>query len=136
MRNRHAIRAHVAGCAVTALEQEATKVCQTCEEEKPLSAYYTRSTSSDGRRGTCKACHNDKYGPIIRAWQRANPDKMKAYQEKLKESMAPGFSAKSADDPTLRQARLLTPYEKDGKRYCTQHARLMPCETCKKERMH
>jgi hypothetical protein len=119
--------------------QEATqlKCCQVCEIEKPLTSFYTRSTSRDGRRGTCKKCHNDKYSPIIRAWQKANPDKMKVYQDRLKESMSSaGYSVNPGDDPTLRQARLLTPYEKDGKRYCTMHARLMPCETCKKERMH
>jgi hypothetical protein len=35
---------------------EATKVCTTCGEEKPLSAFSRNRTYGDGRQASCKAC--------------------------------------------------------------------------------
>lgn len=35
-----------------------TKQCKTCEEHKPLEAFYNRKASKDGKYAECKKCHN------------------------------------------------------------------------------
>jgi hypothetical protein len=108
-----------------------TKVCAECGVEKALHQYYKRDGARDGHRSKCKDCYNAAYGPIVKAWQKANPEKVKAYAKRYKDRLAP-----AKHDPQVRDAVLAQPYEHGGHRYCTSHARLMPCLPCKRERLH
>jgi len=38
-----------------------TKVCQVCQEEKPLSGYYAAPSNRGGLSHTCKGCTRDRY---------------------------------------------------------------------------
>lgn len=50
------------------------KVCRRCNEEKPLTEFYTNRLNSDGKQSYCKACT----GALSRAWGSANKDKVRA----------------------------------------------------------
>ncbi|HEX7165502.1 MAG TPA: endonuclease VII domain-containing protein [Acidimicrobiales bacterium] len=67
------------------------KTCVKCGETKPLDAFYRMAGMRDGYRNDCKACnlaakaqrHRENPGPArerVRAWQLANPDKVRAKQ--------------------------------------------------------
>jgi hypothetical protein len=43
-------------CAVVADIREPRKLCQTCRIEKPISDFYRKTNSGDGRQGACRIC--------------------------------------------------------------------------------
>src|SRR6266542_3916535 len=69
------------------------KRCKKCAEVKALAEFYRSRAARDGRRPECKACTNairlkryrlnpDREIARVRAWQRANPQRVKAWAEK------------------------------------------------------
>jgi len=62
-----------------------TKRCKGCEEEKPLSEFYTDKTTSDGYRGKCKVCFA-KYAK----------EQREKFPEKISEQQARHYRANKA----------------------------------------
>jgi len=79
-------------------------MCNKCEATLPLDQFYRNSSSSDGRRGTCKKCQpkqwitpeanrkaclayyykNRETRNAKRVeWDKANPEKLKAHRKKI-----------------------------------------------------
>lgn len=54
------------------------KVCQRCQQPKPLERFGARPSASDGLKGTCKDCANAH----SRAWKREHKDEHKATNER------------------------------------------------------
>jgi hypothetical protein len=63
-----------------------SKICNTCREPKPLSAYASRKASADGLAYTCRSCdgarrkanylkRHDKELAVRKAWREANLDR-------------------------------------------------------------
>jgi hypothetical protein len=72
------------------------KRCRRCGEDKPLDEFYAEKSGRDGRRPECKACtaaqrkqwyaaNKEREIARVRAWQQANPDRVKASQHKNRE---------------------------------------------------
>lgn len=55
-----------------------TKVCFKCHIELPRSEFYSHKQTTDGLRGSCKACMKAQSV----SWQKSNPDKVKAIQRR------------------------------------------------------
>lgn len=73
------------------------KTCRKCGEAKPLDDFYRMAGMRDGHRNECKACnlrdkaerHRQNPEPArarVKAWQRANPERVKAKQDAYKVS--------------------------------------------------
>lgn len=71
-------------------EQESTKRCSGCGEEKSLSEFHKDRCKKDGHRGQCKVCrkacqaryyaeNSEELRPTHARWYAENKDKMKAY---------------------------------------------------------
>jgi hypothetical protein len=69
------------------------KRCKKCGARKPLDEFYAEKTARDGHRPECKACaleyrkawyrrNRERSIATVRAWQQANPDKVKAWRSK------------------------------------------------------
>ena len=69
------------------------KRCKKCGELKALAEFYRNRGARDGRRPECKACTNamrlrryrlnpEREIARVRAWQQANPQRVKAWAEK------------------------------------------------------
>lgn len=69
------------------------KRCSKCGELKDLEAFYRARANPDGRRPDCKACFDARRKrwylknrkreiARVRAWQQANPDRVKASQDR------------------------------------------------------
>jgi hypothetical protein len=69
------------------------KRCKKCGEVKALAEFYRNSGARDGRRPECKACGNavrlrryqqnpEREIARVRAWQQANPHRVKAWAAK------------------------------------------------------
>lgn len=69
-----------------------SKVCTKCQERKPFSYFYERPEFADGVNSHCKKCQRvaseasrvksrEKYNAKTVEWQRANPDRVKAYRK-------------------------------------------------------
>lgn len=54
------------------------KKCSKCGCEKPLSDFYVGKQNKDGYCGQCKACKQ----AANKAWEKANPEKMRTYKFK------------------------------------------------------
>jgi hypothetical protein len=83
------------------------KRCTKCGELKPLSAFYREKGGRDGHRGDCKACfaarakrwyseNRELAFARVKAWQRANPERVKATRK----------AARARRSPIDRDARL------------------------------
>lgn len=70
-----------------------TKMCTTCNEEKPHAEFRKQSKNKDGLKYTCRKCDDirasERYQskkseivPRIRKWQTENMDKMKIYKRR------------------------------------------------------
>lgn len=88
-RNSDGLTAYCKPCSVTlAAEQRAraeatreptdTKTCRRCDTEKLISEFHRDGRSRDGLCSYCKECNKAK----TRAWQAANPEKVKAQANK------------------------------------------------------
>ena len=73
------------------------KRCRVCGKTKPLDDFYRMAGMRDGYRSECKRCNLDaraeryranpeKEIERVRAWQRANPDKVRAADERARQS--------------------------------------------------
>lgn len=51
------------------------KICSKCKEAKPLSEFFKRASSSDGKTSACKECNKKK----TYAWRSANKEKWNEY---------------------------------------------------------
>ena len=69
------------------------KICSQCKTEKPHTEFFKNKTSKDGLRSNCKVCttkatkvyyeaNKEKIHKQMRAYQKANPDKVKAYNKR------------------------------------------------------
>ena len=69
------------------------KRCNNCGAEKALDEFYAEKGGRDGRRPECKACtgarrkqwyaaNKEREIARVRAWQQANPERLKAWREK------------------------------------------------------
>jgi len=67
------------------------KVCKNCQEEKPLSEYYTHKKAPDGHEYICKPCcllrkkkwyysKNDEINAKVRQARKDNPEEVRAKQ--------------------------------------------------------
>lgn len=61
--------------------QPDVKRCSACGEQKSLSDFYKDSRASDGRYARCKPCHL----LMTRAWEQANPEKVRGRRERRRE---------------------------------------------------
>jgi hypothetical protein len=72
------------------------KRCKKCKILKPLAEFYGAKGARDGRRSECKACslanrkqwyrdNRDRAISYVRAWQQANPDRVKAWRVRNRE---------------------------------------------------
>jgi hypothetical protein len=72
-----------------------TKHCRICGEVKPFTEFHRASGTRDGYRGECKSCfrtqQNARYAADptpsierVKAWQKANPDKVRASKDRRK----------------------------------------------------
>jgi hypothetical protein len=72
------------------------KECKKCGVVKPLDNFYIAEGTRDGRRGECKECslaqrkrwyrkNRQRSMAYVRAWQQANPDRVKAWRLKNRE---------------------------------------------------
>jgi transcription elongation factor Elf1 len=59
-----------------------TKVCTVCGEEKALSDFHKMTTGRGGLMPRCKVCNYAK----ARAWQLANPDRVRAQNKAWKDA--------------------------------------------------
>jgi hypothetical protein len=86
---------------------------------KPLEAFYRMKATKDGRRPECKECfdarrrrwyekNRDREIARVRSWQRANPDRVKAWARKSR-----GKRLKKLREIHLRNKFGLTPVEFD-----------------------
>ena len=50
-----------------------TKVCTTCEVEKPETEFWKQKTRTDGLFGECKVCMGDRH----RQWSKGNRDRLR-----------------------------------------------------------
>lgn len=75
-----------------------TKICRKCRAVKDLELFDNYYRSKDGKKSYCKECEKEynraryerKREVIknqVRAWQAANPEKLKEYEEKFSEKM-------------------------------------------------
>jgi hypothetical protein len=51
------------------------KCCRTCGQTKPLDEFYRHTASASGRQSSCKDCQKERAA----AWQRAHPERHRAY---------------------------------------------------------
>jgi hypothetical protein len=69
------------------------KRCKHCGDIKPLDAFYGEKGGRDGKRPECKACtaarrkrwyqeNRQREIARVKAWQQANPERLKAWREK------------------------------------------------------
>jgi Recombination endonuclease VII len=69
------------------------KRCRHCGELKPLDDFYAEKSGRHGKRPECKACtaarrrewyerNRDREIARVRAWQQANPERLKATRER------------------------------------------------------
>ena len=74
-----------------------TITCRTCKEEKPVSEYHRKSSSSTGRASRCKPCervvqaeyyqrNKEKIKARVSAWQIENADKKRANDARYRAS--------------------------------------------------
>jgi hypothetical protein len=67
------------------------KRCKKCNVLKPLAEFYEAKGARDGHRSECKVCslayrkrwyrnNRDRAISYVRAWQQANPDRVKAWR--------------------------------------------------------
>jgi hypothetical protein len=67
------------------------KRCKKCKALKPLTQYYGAEGARDGLRSECKSCslayrrqwyrdNRDRAISYVRAWQQANPDRVRAWR--------------------------------------------------------
>jgi len=74
---------------------DATKVCTTCGESKPVAHFRKQTKNKDGLKYTCIPCDDarakaryalkkDHIKAKVREWQQKNPDRVKAYRDKDK----------------------------------------------------
>lgn len=54
------------------------KKCTCCGEIKPLTSFYNKTSSRDGKFTRCKKCVDEK----ISKWEKLNPDKRNEYARK------------------------------------------------------
>lgn len=75
-----------------------TKICRKCRAAKDLESFNNFYRAKDGKKSYCKECEKQynraRYSikketikSQVRAWQAANPDKLKEYEEKFSEKM-------------------------------------------------
>lgn len=72
------------------------KTCKKCGETKPLYEYSARKDSVDGHNHQCRACISAK----TRAWQKVNPEKVKAAKQKYY-ATPKGKAQKAKEDAAL-----------------------------------
>lgn len=83
------------------------KECSFCHEIKPLMDYGKCETSVDGHVHSCKVCSYERYKDLdklnarTKAWQKANPEKMRAFRRKLRKK--PLYRWKNAFKQRLRR---------------------------------
>jgi hypothetical protein len=76
------------------------KRCSKCGEFKPLTAFYPHKAGRDGYRPDCKACvalrhkqwylrNRDHAIAQVKAWQQANPERVKATRKAARPRRAP-----------------------------------------------
>jgi Recombination endonuclease VII len=69
------------------------KRCKKCGEIKPFDDFYSEKSGRDEKRPECKSCtgarrkkwyrqNREREIARVRAWQRANPERLKAWREK------------------------------------------------------
>ena len=74
------------------------KVCKKCGFNKPLNEFYNHKTTKDGKRPSCKECHNintnnwvnknkEKNLIIKKNWRDNNTEKIKKYYEDNKKTI-------------------------------------------------
>jgi hypothetical protein len=72
------------------------KRCKKCGAVRPFNDFYLAAGNRDGRRGECKGCslalrkrwyqdNRERSMAYVRAWQQANPDRVKAWRRKNRE---------------------------------------------------
>lgn len=96
------------------------KRCNKCGVVKPLCDFYIAAGNRDGRRGECKECslaqrkrwyqkNRERSMAYVRAWQQANPQRVKAWRLKNRERRLAKMR-----EIHLRNKFGLTPHEYDG----------------------
>jgi hypothetical protein len=95
------------------------KRCKHCGEFKPLEDFYGEKGGRDGKRPECKSCTNarrkrwyaqnrEREIARVRAWQQANPQRVKAWRTKNRDRLN-----KQLREIHLRNKFGLTPDEYD-----------------------
>lgn len=56
-------------------EPSAVKRCTKCGEARPLTEFFARRDSADGKNTQCRSCHKARHA----AWRRANPEARRLY---------------------------------------------------------
>lgn len=69
-----------------------TKRCTTCGEEKPLEAFFKRSSVSTKRIAECKTCMAERFFQ----WRQAHPEKVREYARRWAQAHADTVRAKAA----------------------------------------
>jgi hypothetical protein len=86
------------------------KVCNVCEESKPIDEFYIRKDSKDGRRNDCIICHcknkkiysqknSEKRKSYMRQYRVDNPDAMKLWQKKNPDKYYGGVKRWKEENP-------------------------------------
>lgn len=58
-----------------------TKICTKCKRELPLSEFSRLKGGKNGLRSLCNECNR----AIVRAWQKANKEKIARYQQEYRD---------------------------------------------------
>lgn len=98
------------------------KLCNKCQCEKPTSEFYRKTTAKDGLFWWCKDCHrgyvkgkyhalaqSDEYREAerarIRAFHQANPEKVRAWDQRYRENNLALLNAKAKRYVLARERR-------------------------------
>jgi hypothetical protein len=83
------------------------KACSRCNVEKPLEDFYPDKSKKDGRHGTCKECQKadrkaryeadpETHKARMKAWQKANGDKIAARRRRMREEVIEAYGGRCA----------------------------------------
>jgi len=91
-----------------------SKICKKCGVDKPLVEYYNHNTTKDGKRPSCKECHNINANKWVsenqaknlinkKNWRDKNTDKTKKYYENNKETIINKNKAYNKSNPEVKR---------------------------------
>lgn len=84
---------------------EATKRCGRCGLTKPLTNFYRKRASGDGRQGICKVCDRAK----VKDWEQRNPEKVEEKRVRFKRRHPEKVRAKWIATTAVHEGRLHKP---------------------------